>query len=267
MKPRYDLEAMARRATNRRGRVVVLRAIETTTAQAKELLDFYLRPIRLLEQRAARLLQLYSREVERALSHDAVSDLGNEMDEISTALQRLVIELTPELRRWALRKEEWHRGKWKRAVLDAVSVELGTLLGPEDVRETIEAFLVRNTSLIRDVNEQARGRIADSIFRGFQRRSPATDIAKEIREATGMARKRSIRIAGDQIVKLSSALDGERIRQAGLDKWKWRHSGKKHPREEHKARDGNIYTDETAPEDLPGELPFCGCTRQAVLEL
>lgn len=274
---KYDLEAMARRATNRRRRIVILRRIETTTAQAKELASFYLQSIALLEKRTAKLIALYAREVARALQHDAVSDLGNEMDEISIALNRLVIELTPELRQWALRKEEWHRGKWKRAVLDAVSVDLGTLLGPEDVRETIEAFLVRNTSLIRDVNEEARGRIADSIFRGFQRRSPATEIAKEIREATAMARKRSIRIAGHQIVSLASELDEERIRQAGIEKFKYRHSGKKHPREEHKARDGKIYylnsgkevggPDQIEPGDEPGVPPFCGCTRQAVLDL
>lgn len=267
MLAKFDLATMAKRATNRRNRSVVIRSIITTRAQAQDLARFYLRPIKALEERVARLLVLYEREVNRAIAHDAVSDLGNELDEISTALQRLVVELTPAMRRYVLRTEEWHRGKWRRAVLDAVSVNLTTMMGAEEVRDTLEAFLARNVALIRNINEEARGRIADAVFRGFQRRSSARDIAKDIREATGMARRRAIRVAGDQIVKLASDLDGERIRQAGIDKWKWRHSGKKHPREEHKARDGNIYTDKTAPEDLPGQLPFCGCTREAVLEL
>ena len=81
-----------------------------------------------------------------------------------------------------------------------------------------------------------------------------------------MGRARSIRIAGDQTVKLASELTRERRRQAGLTMWKWRHSGKVHFRPEHKERDGQIYTDETAPKDLPGVLPYCGCVEQAVLE-
>jgi SPP1 gp7 family putative phage head morphogenesis protein len=177
-----------------------------------------------------------------------------------------VLELTPDLRGWAFREEEWHRGKWKRSVLDAVSVSLETMLGPEEIRETLEAFVKRNVGLVRNVSDEARGRIADSVFRGFQRRAPAVEVAKEIREAVAMARARSIRIASDQTVKIASALTAERRRQAGLDTWAWRHSGKLHFRPEHKARDGKRYTDATAPEDLPGELPYCGCVEQAVLE-
>jgi uncharacterized protein with gpF-like domain len=80
-------------------------------------------------------------------------------------------------------------------------------------------------------------------------------------------------------VKLASALDAERQRQAGMDVWKWNHSDKLHPRPEHVARDGKLYADEpehrgklgngqevlVPPPDRPGELPFCGCVRQAVL--
>jgi SPP1 gp7 family putative phage head morphogenesis protein len=261
----FDLRAMAMRATNRRRRTVTFRPIFTTKAQADSLAIIYLRTVKLIEQRSARLVEIYRRTLEQKLRTDSVDELGVEIDEVDAALRRLVLELTPDLRRWAFREEEWHRGKWKRSVLDAVSVSLETMLGPEEIRETLEAFVKRNVGLVRNVSDEARGRIADSVFRGFQRRAPAVEVAKEIREAVKMARARSIRIAGDQTVKLASALDAERQRQAGLTQWQWAHSGKRHFRPEHLARDGNVYTDETAPEDLPGMLPFCGCVRRAML--
>jgi SPP1 gp7 family putative phage head morphogenesis protein len=263
---KFSLEAMARRVTNRLARVVIFRPIFTTKAQAESLALIHLRAIRLIEQRSPRLVEIYGRTIEQKLRTDSIDELNVEIDEMDTALRRLVLELTPDLRRWAFRTEEWHRGKWKRAVLDAVSITIETMIGPEEMRETIEAFVARNVGLVRNVSDEARGRIADSVFRGFQRRATAREMAKEIREAANMGRARSIRIAGDQTVKLASALTRERRRQEQLESWSWRHSGKVHFRPEHKERDGKIYTDATAPEDLPGELPYCGCVEQAVLE-
>jgi SPP1 gp7 family putative phage head morphogenesis protein len=258
---------------------VTFSPILTTKAQTDDLAAIYLRMLEPWNHAAEVLGEQYGRELERILQHDSPSDLGAITDAIAAAINRLVLELTPSLRRWALRTEEWHRSKWVRAVLSGVGIDLETLLGPEDEIETIDAFLARNTSLIRDINEQARGKVADAVLRGFQQRSPISDVTKEIREATGFARKRARRVAADQTVKLASALDAERQRQAGLDVWAWRHGGKIHFRPEHKARDGNLYSENSEqqgtkpsgklirepPTESPGELPFCSCVRQAVL--
>jgi SPP1 gp7 family putative phage head morphogenesis protein len=265
----FNLAAMAARKRRSR-KPVTFAPIISTQAQAADLAAIYLRALEPWERAAQILADAYERELELSdsagqLITDAVGDLGVTADAIAAAINRLVLELTPALRRWAFRIEEWHRGKWIRAVLAGVEVGLETMIGPLDVAETIDAFLVRNTSLIRDINEQARGKVADAVLRGYQRRAPMSEITKEVREATNFARARARRVAGDQTVKLASALDRERQRQAGLDHWKWRHSGKLHPRLAHVERDGKLYTDKTAPEDEPGELPFCGCVRQAVL--
>jgi hypothetical protein len=63
----------------------------------------------------------------------------------------------------------------------------------------------------------------------------------------------------------------------------WRHSAKLHPRAEHLARNGNLYSSDasmvgrevdgkTVREDVPsndraGIRPFCGCREQSVLVL
>ena len=261
---KFDLHVMARRLKPRR-RNVTLAVIQSTKAQADDLASIFMRMLRPLATAPARVMAMYERELNRALQLDTAEDLGSEVDEIAEAIDRLVLELTPDLRAWAFRQERWHRNKWARAILAGLEVNVETIIGATDVQETIREFLVRNTSLIRDVNSQARGRIADAVLRGIQQRTPVAEVAKEVREATGFARTRARRIAADQSVKLSSALDRQRQRQAGIDHWKWRHSHKQNFRPEHLKRDGKIYTDRTAPEDEPGELPFCGCLRQAVL--
>jgi SPP1 gp7 family putative phage head morphogenesis protein len=186
-------------------------------------------------------------------------------------LTRVVASLRVALGTWAVAAEEYHREQFREGVFNATTVNLGTTLGPWGVRETIEAVIDRNMSLIRNVSDEARQRIADIFFRNYQLRTPLRQVAKEISEAVGLSRARSLRIASDQTVKLAAALDEERQRQVGIDDWIWRHSGKVHYRPEHKARDGKRYKWSTARArlkgDLPGVLPFCGCKAQGVFDI
>lgn len=275
---KFDLTAMAAR-TRKSRRPLDLAPIRTTKVQRDDLLRVYLRMLAPIDSAAATVGAIYERELTRVLQTDSPDDLAASVDGIAAQIDRLVLQLTPELRDWAFRTERWHRGKWLRSILSAVTVDLSTMVGVEEVQETIAAFLQRNVSLVKDVSDQARGRIADAVFRGFQQRSPAREVAKEISEAVGMARARARRIASHQTVQLAASLDAQRQRQAGLDVWRWRHSGKQNPRPEHVARDENLYSDnpdrigkivggktiKREPEDEPGELPACGCVRQAVL--
>jgi hypothetical protein len=261
---KFDLAQMT--ATKRpSGRPIDLPPIVTTTAQANDLAKIYMQVVNAWKEAATGITEAYATELERILTTDSPDQVRTGIDGVADSLQRLVLQLTPATRDWAFRIEDWHRGKWERGVLSTTGIDLSTMIGPLDARDTIEASVARNVSLVRDVSEETRRRITDAVFRGFQQRTPAKEVGKEITEAVGMARRRANRIAADQTVKLGSALDAERQRQAGLDHWKWRHSGKLHPRLDHKARDGNVYTDENAPKDLPGQLPYCGCVRQGIV--
>jgi len=193
----------------------------------------------------------------------------------------VIITVQARLRRWAERIERWQRQKWQANVLSATGVDLSTLIGPEDARLTVGAAVQRNVALVRSVSDQARGRISDAVFRGFQRRASAADVSKDIREAVAMGRRRAKNIASDQLVKIAANFNEERRRDAGIDCFEWIHSGKVHPREDHRARNGNLYSESAGrvgseyegkrirkvPEDMPGQLPYCGCTTRAVLIL
>lgn len=262
---RYSLAAMTRRTRNPRRSAIVLRDIVPPATLATDLFrSAFLPVIQTWEAAIPAIVAEYERTLS-AMTTDAPADVEAQLSFVEQEVNRLLLVLTPRLRDWALRVERWQRGKWRGAVLSATGVDLQTLIGPEDVRETLETTINWNVALVKDVSAQAQQRISNAVFSGLNERKPSREVAKEIREATGMARRRSINIASDQLSKVTSALADERRREAGIDTWKWHHSGKLHPRAEHQARNGKEYTDATAPADLPGRLPFCGCRSQAVL--
>jgi len=104
-------------------------------------------------------------------------------------------------------------------------------------------------------------------------------VAKEWRGPGDLGRARPVRIASDQLSKLAGSLADERRREAGLTIWEWKHSGKLRPRQNHKERDGDYYSDDPAdigkvvegktvgapPADRPAQLPACGCRSQGIL--
>lgn len=296
---KYDLAALTRRTRNPRRSAIVLRDIVPPATLATDLYRaFYLPVVQVWERQIPIILEEYMRTAGAFVSDsrfsaetgahplcarltDSPADIQAQLDAATSELDRLFILLDAALRDWGVRVERWQREKWRGAVLSATGVDINTLIGPEDVRETVATYLEWNANLVRDISAQARQRISNAVFAGLQNRSPVREVAKQIREATGMARGRAQRVAADQLSKITSSLADERRREAGIDVWKWRWSHKKHGRPAHIARDGKLYADTASgaggevsgdpvrepPEDRPGQLPYCGCRAQAVLVL
>lgn len=262
---RYQLAELAKRARNPRRKSITLRDIPPPAMFASNLYARCYRPVVTLWTNALpRIMVQYERTLS-SMTTDAPTDVQAAIDGTADDFLRLLIELIPELRDWVVRTEAWQRDKWRAAVLSATGVDLLTLLGPQDVRETLETVIARNTALIKDVSAQAQARISNAVFQGLTQRTPAAEVAKQIREATGMARRRSLSVASDQLNKLTNTLADERRREAGINEWEWVWSRKKHGRETHIARNGKVYSDNNPPPEMPGQLPYCGCRSKAVL--
>lgn len=261
---RYDLRAMARRAKpGLRRKSVTLRDIAPPATFASDLYASSYRPIvTLWRDRIPAIMAAYEQTLS-TMTTDSPADVQREIEAGEGAFSRIFLELTAGLRRWALRTEQWQREKWRGAVLSATGVDVGTLIGAEDVRDTIEATILRNTGLIRDVSDQARGRITDAVFRGLNQRLPARDVAREIRQAVDMSQRRAMGIASHQLSDIANRLADERRREAGLDEYEWVHSRKRNGRPEHIARNGKIYSDQNPPPTLAGAEPYCGCRTRA----
>lgn len=266
---KYDLAAMARRQSNIRRKSITIRDIAPPAVLASDLYAAGYKPVlALIDRYAALATAEYDRSLS-ALITDSADDATSIFERMGQELSSLVLMLRPSLRDWTVRVERYHRRKWQGAVLAASNVQIDTMIGPQDVAVPLETALNWNVALVRDVGDQARQRMSAAVFAGLTNRSPARDVAKQIREATGFARDRSLRIASDQLTKLSSALAEERQRQAGITTVEWRSSHKLHFRPHHQARDGKVYDLDTrtpvdggeavAADDWAGRPPFCGC--------
>lgn len=260
------LAAMAARTKRTRKREITFRPITAPGTFASDLYaEAYAPIVKAWSEASERIIAQYERTL--VMTTDSPAEVGAVLSATEDAVTRILLSIRLRLEAWALRTERWHRGKWTSTVKAATGVDIATMIGPKGAQTTVGAAIERNVGLVRSISEQARTRIGEAVFRGLNKRAPAADVAKEIREATGMARRRALNVAADQTVKITAQLNQERRREAGIDTWEWVHSGKLHPREEHRERNGNRYSDDDAPEDTPGELPFCGCTERAVLSL
>lgn len=273
----YSLATLVRRLRNPRRKQIVIRDIRPPAMMARALYQrTYARVCAAWEAAISRIMAEYERSLPvRDSINDSAADLGDLFAQLGEELTRLILDLLPELRDWAVRTETWHRGQWRGAVLNATGVDIETILNASGTPTSVGETIAWNTSLIRDVSDQTRQRISSIVFSGLQARRPARAVAADIRDAVGMSRRRSLLIASDQLSKLASGLDTERMDEAGIAQFKYRHSGKVHARKWHQKRDGHLFelrsrqevngTDQIAADDMPGLPPWCGCRKQAVL--
>lgn len=260
---RLDLPALLRRQG--RKRPLTLRAIKTTKAQGRALYRLYSPVMDVWARGSERIIAEYARTI-ATYTGDSPADIEAEIEVVDEEAVRVSFDFRAFFREWAEQLLRWHIERIGSQLTYATGLDLRTYFGPAE--GTLEDYLARNTALIRDVSDQTRGRIADIVFRGVQQQTPTRDIAKQINEAVGLGRKRSLRIAIDQTVKLSGALDALRGRELGSNGYDWQHSGKLHYRPVHKERDGKYFAfgSEVDRLDPPGYAPFCGCVRRIVFD-
>jgi hypothetical protein len=271
---RFDLATLYRRAIKTPRRKAI--AFQQVTVPAMLASDLYASAYAPVLAEWSNAIPTIMAEYERSLAEvttDAAPELSGIIVSTEAGVSALSIMLRLRLERWAKRIEEAQRKRWAASVKRGSGIDIGMLVGPDDVRLPLGTVIERNVALVKSVSDQARTRMSDSVFRGLSERKPARDVAAELREAVDMGKRRSLFIASDQLSKAVETLNEERRRQAGLSMWEWISSHKAHPRPEHAARDGKRYDDNATsgahkpPEDRPGQLPYCGCTSRAVLSL
>ena len=263
--PLIDLKALLR--AQGRKRDLTLRPIATTQAQAKALQRLYAPIMQVWSDGVRdRILPAYAASM-ATFTGDSPADIEAEIEITEEGAVRAVFDFREFFREWAASLMRWHIDRIGSQLTYATNVELSTQLG--GATETLEDALARNTALVRDISDQARGRLSDIVFRGLQQRTPTREVAKELQEALGLGKKRSLRIASDQLNKLSGALDALRGQQLGADGYLWVHSRKLHFRESHKERDGKFFAfgSEVDRNDPPGAAPFCGCVRRIEFDM
>lgn len=254
---RYDLRALARRGGIRRSGID-LRPIEPTTALASQLETEAFRILRAAhEEIRGRLLTVYApRPVQT--QDDASSTIADALAAVSNAIRRLVVNIAPGAARWAVRVEQWHRQRFAATIRAGTGADIVAFLTAQDAQDEVEAAVSWAASLIEGLTDDLRRQVENLTWAAYANQTPREELARDLTQRIGTSRARARFIARDQTTKLAANLDRLRQQEAGITEYRWRHSGKKHPRPEHVARDGHIFRWDDAPADgHPGTQPNC----------
>lgn len=246
---------------------VILKAIQTTKAQASDLYRLYAEMLRVWKTSiAATILPAYRKALARAKSQlrkDDDEDPMLALEVAETGWLAYLFGFKSKLTAWVNSFARWHTIRLRIIVKQGTRVDLSNQITQYDpeIANTITQVVNSNVSLVRSVSDQLRERLAQILINGMKTQASVGDISKQINKVLGLAKDRSERIAIDQTTKLSRGLDQARQLQLGIVAFKWRHSGKLHYRPWHKARDGKTFfwNGTVGRTDPPGLAPFCGC--------
>lgn len=267
---RYDLIAMVARSPRaKRQRVFAIPVTLPPRYLEHDLLVILMKVVKTWDRlMREKVLPLYDVPVRDGRVQDDQSGLEAALDAVDGEVRRLLLILYPELNDWVLKAESIQRRDFVASVLTATGIDLATVVGLAPAQETMAATVARLVNLVTGLNDDTKKRLGDVIWQGFTARTPRSAVAKQIRHVMEVSRSRALLIASDQTTKLAGILDEERQREAGLDRYRWRHSRKAHPRKEHVARDGKLFFWSKPPHDgHPGYAIRCGCKAQAYFDL
>lgn len=267
---RIDLAQQAK-AKGTRPKTVEMRANEPTRAQERDMARLYMMVLRVWATGVKeKIFPAYKTSLEeQRFTRDSARDIEFAIGIVESEAVRSTFTFRNLFQGLLGRIQQWHLRRIVNDLKYKTGVDLATQMTAGDVASTLEDVLARNVALVRNVSDQARGRISDIVFRGLQNRTSASEVAKELNRALKLGRDRSMLIARDQLTKLSAALDQERQEQLGITDFEWMHSGKTHYRPEHKERDGNVYAwdSDVGRNDPPGRAINCGCKAKGVLRI
>ncbi|WP_429646437.1 phage head morphogenesis protein [Alcaligenes aquatilis] len=147
---------------------------------------------------------------------------------------------------------------------------------PAGLYDKVLASTAENVGLIKSIPTQFQERIQGIVMRSIQSGGQgAKSIFDEIQSLNQVTRNRAKLIAVDQTRKITSAMNEERMKAAGVKKFEWIHSGGgAEPRSLHVEYDGRIFNMDDPPvidkrtgqRGFPGELINCRCRMRPVLD-
>lgn len=147
--------------------------------------------------------------------------------------------------------------------------EIDTKVITQPMQEIYKASVDQSVELIKSIPEQYFGRIKGDVMRTITTPSSSlSQLTKNIQRYGAMGYKRANNIALDQTRKAYQSFNCQYLREAGVSKAIWVHTGGTlHPREKHKKFDGKTFDltkgAPVGPNDefvLPAQEPFCRCT-------
>lgn len=151
-----------------------------------------------------------------------------------------------------------------------IKAALGVNIFTADTKLSIlrDGFIHENVALISDIPTKTLGEIERLVIRGITGGQRARELSADIEDQIGIASRRAVVIARDQIGKAYGQINASRQQEIGVSRFTWVTSGDERVRPEHERLDGQIYDypDGHPTEGLPGGPVQCRCHADPILE-
>lgn len=160
----------------------------------------------------------------------------------------------------------------KRQLARQLGQELGIAVD-RGINDRIRRFVGENVSLIKSQPQAIFDDVEKNIINGMRAGLRHEEIADNLIERAGVSESRAALIARDQVLKFNGELNQVRQKNLGISKYVWNTVGDERVREEHAARDGQIFSwddppgDPSDPADAghPGDSINCRCFAEPIL--
>lgn len=143
------------------------------------------------------------------------------------------------------------------------------------MRETMQAMVQENVSLIKSISDEYLRRVQQAVMRSITTGNGLQTILPALKKSGEITERHAELVAQDQTRKAYNGLNKLRMQKLGIRKFEWLHTGgSQHPRKEHIEMSGNIYSLDDPPvidkrtgeRGIPGQLPYCRCRMVPVIE-
>lgn len=130
-----------------------------------------------------------------------------------------------------------------------------------------DGFVAESVALIKSIPNKFFDDVEATVTRAVNAGTRPEELREEIQKKYGVSERRAALIARDQVGKFFGKVAEERQRQMGVTHYIWRTANDERVREEHAAREGQVFAWDEPPEGgNPGEDFQCRCSAEPVLD-
>ena len=143
------------------------------------------------------------------------------------------------------------------------------------MQNVMKAAVAENVQLIKSIAKDYLHQVGQQVMRSIVSGQGLSDLLPAIQERGNVTESRAKLIAYDQTRKVYSSLNSLRVKNAGVKKFEWIHSGGgQRPRELHLKYDGQIFDfsnppiidENTGERGMPGQAINCRCTLRPIVD-
>jgi SPP1 gp7 family putative phage head morphogenesis protein len=144
------------------------------------------------------------------------------------------------------------------------------------LKEILKASVNENVELIKSVGADYLSNVKKQVMRSITTGNGLADLVPALKRYKGITERHAKNMALDQTRKVYNSMNRSRMESANIKQFKWLHSGGgQHPRPDHVAMNGNIYSFDNLPvivpktgeRGIPGQAINCKCTMTPVFTL